>query len=281
MATATTGILTQTLAQLRERVARRLGDFEELTGTTNGTTTTFIDAINVNSATEDMKGRILVLSTGTVHRITAMVDATSTLTFTPAASSVTLVEVGDVVTIYNKRGKGFTPAQYKAAINDAINDAFPLGRIEIVSTISGTFASTTPEITVPVSMTRVHTVEWKDTEGDWHVIMKGSRSNEMGWRADPSAGEIRLQGIAAVQAHGFVVRVTGYGRQDTLSSDSDTCALNAEYIVARACYHLTYGNIERDEKYAQTTTGYEKEAKSLRIRLRRIERTDSELIRSA
>lgn len=227
-----------------------------------------------------MKGRILVTSTGTVHRITNMVDSTSTITFTPACANANLVEVGDVVSIYNKRGKGFSPAQYKAAINDAINDAFPLGRIEIISTISGDFDADTPEITVPASMTHVHTVEWQDDEGDWHVLMKATRSNEQGWRADPAAGQIRLQGIAASQADGYSVRVSGYGRQDVLTADSDTCALNAEYVIARACYHLTYGNIDRDEKYAQTTTGYEKEAKALRMRLRRIERTDSELIRS-
>lgn len=281
MATASTGVLTQTLAQLRERVARRLGDFEELTGTSNGTTTTFIDAVNINSGTESMVGRILVTSTGTVHRITTMVDSTSTITFTPACANANLVESGDIVSIYNKRGKGFSPAQYKAAINDAINDAFPLGRIEIVSTISGDFDADTPEITVPASMTHVHTVEWSDDEGDWHVLMKATRSNEQGWRGDPASGQIRLQGIAAQQADGYSVRVTGYGRQDILTADSDTCALNAEYVIARACFHLTRGNIDRDEKYAQTTLNYENEAKSLRMRLRRIERTDSELVRAS
>lgn len=280
MATATTAVLTQTLANLRERVARRLGDFDQLTATSNGTTTTFIDALNVNSASESMLGRFITMSSGTVHRITVFTDGTSTVTFTPAAASTALTATGSVVSVYNKRGKGFSPAQYKSAINDAINDAWPLGMIEIISTISGSFDSTTPEVTVPASMYRVHTVEWQDTNGDWHVILKASRSNESGWRADAAAGQIRLQGVGANQADGFVIRLTGYGRQDELSADSDTCALNAEYIVARACYHLTYGNIERDEKYAQTTSGFMQESKLLRSRIRTMHRTDAEIVRS-
>lgn len=280
MATATTGVLTQTLAQLRARVAQRLGDYTKLTGTSNGTTTTFIDAVNINSATESMKGRVLLSSAGTVHFVTTQVDATSTITFTPAVSNANLVESGDTVELFNKRGKGFLPSEYRDAINAAINDAFPLGLIEIVSTIGTAFDSEAPEITVPAAMVYVSALEWEDNNGMWTTIPKASPSNGYGWVADAAAGEIRILGNPGLYVDGMSIRMTGYGRQEILTADSDTCALNAEYIVTRACYHLTYANIDRDEKFAQITSGFRDESARMRTRVRTIKQVGWELVRS-
>ena len=87
---ATSGALTQTLAQLRNRVADRLGDRLPLIATSNGTTSTFKDALNVTTATENLLGRWLVLSDGTVHVINTQTNSSSTLGFTPVAGSTVI-----------------------------------------------------------------------------------------------------------------------------------------------------------------------------------------------
>lgn len=282
VAAASTGALTQTLAQLRNRVADRLGDRVELTATANGTTTTFIDQLWVNTATEDMKGRIMVLAdSGEVVRVTAMNDATYTLTFTPAAASASSTNTSSVANVFNKRGKGFRPDEYKNAINNAINDAFPLGLIEVRSTIGTAYDFESPEVTVPAAMSYVHTVEYQDDDGEWHKIMKATKYNEYGWIADATAGQIRILGGPGSVIDGLTVRLTGYGRQDVLSADSDTCALNAEWIVARACYHLTIGGIDKDDRYGQLAGVFMREADGLRTRIRTIKRPGTENVRAA
>jgi hypothetical protein len=278
MAVATTGALTQTLAQLRIRVAQRLGDHVPLTFTTNGTTTTCIDTRAINTATEDCKGRAILFSDGTVSRVTAQVDATSTLTFTPAVSNANLVEAGDVAHMFNKRSKGFTPQEYKDAINAAINDAFPLGLIEVTDETSAAFSEDTPEITVDTSLVYVHTVEWEDADGFWSTIPAATRTNQYGWIADGASGQIRLLGYPARVADGYLLRTVGYGRQDVLTAESDSCALNAEYIISRACYHLCMGNMDKDPVFGQWVGVFLNESDKKRSRIRTLNK--GHLVRS-
>lgn len=265
---ATTGALTQTLAQLRKRVAERLGDYDELTATSNGTTTTFIDVLYVSAAAEQMKGRFLVLSDGTVHRVTGFTEGTNTLTFLPAAGSTSYTATNSVAALYNKRGAGFAPALYKNAINNAINDAFPLGLIRVQASVAAVFDADTELITIPASMTHVQTVEFTDSDGLLHELPRSIRSGEYGWTAIPATGQLRLMGYPGGIADGLALMLTGYGRQAELSADSDTCALSAEFIVARACYHLCYSALDKDQKFRDAATTYEREANRLRNRLR-------------
>lgn len=283
---AVSGGLTVTLQELRRRVARRLGDYDQLTSTGNGTTSTIVDTLNVNTATEDMRGRIVVPTNGTnnglTRRVSNMVDSTGTLTVTPAMTASTATN--DTFDVFNKRGKGFTPAMYTAAINDAINDAFPLGLIELRADITPAYDYADPVITVPASFIYVHAVEWEDEGGYWNAVLPSNRTGQYGWVADSAAGEIRILGGIGYGIDGLTVRLTGYGRQPTLSAETDTCALNAEYIVARACYHLCAGHIDRNpDKYGPLVTLFLDESRRLRTRVRTLSPSGSrgELVRAA
>jgi hypothetical protein len=271
--------LSQTLAQLRNRVADRLGDRVELTATSNGTTTTFIDTRNINTGTEDMKGRAILFSDGSVSRITAQVDATSTLTFTPAVSNANLVEAGDVANVFNKRGKGFLPSEYKNAINNAINDAFPLGLIELTDD-GGALDITTGEITIDASMYYLASVQYSDEDGYEFIVPKATRTNRQGWRVIPSSGKVVLEGSFAEGIDGLTITLTGYGRQEILSADSDTCLLNAEWIVARALYHLCASSLDKDATYGQLVGLYRDESERKRSRIRTMKQPGWELVRS-
>lgn len=269
VAAATTGALTQTLAQLRNRVSDRLGDRLPLIATSNGTTSTFKDNLNVTTATENLLGRWIVLSDGTIHVISGQTNSSSTLTFTPDAGSTSYTATGQTANLYNKRGKGFTTDQYKNAINNAINDAYPLGLIAVRGDVTLPFDSAAPEITIPASITYITDLEYEDASGFWHRLPKSGRSTEYGWKADPAAGELRLFGFMADQVDGLSLRITGFGRQAELSADTDTCALNAEFIVSRACYHLCASAIDKDAAfYGSLVNLYMQESDRMRKRLR-------------
>lgn len=279
---ASAASLTQTLAQLRRRLARELGDYTQLTCTANGTTTTLIDTQRVNSATQDMRGRIIVSTNGTNNGlqrvVTSFTDSTGTLTF---AALTAATATNDTFDVFNKRGKGFAPSDYDAAINDAINDAFPLCLIEQVATITPAFdADAGGELTVPASFVYVHTVEYQDEDGYWHNLPRSSRHAGYGWTADAAAGELRILGAPGRSIDGFTVRLTGYGRQGTLSSDSDTCAIPAEWLIYKAAAALCLSAIDKDPTYGPKVSVYEGRANGLRTRIRTLRKSGSELVRA-
>lgn len=278
-----TAALTQTLAQLRRRCARELGDYDTLTATSNGTTTTIIDIDHINTATNDMSGQWIVPTNGTNNGlkrvVTAFNDSTNTITvraMTAASNS------GDTFDVFNKYGRGFKPEQYDSAINDAINDAFPLHMIEQVATISPAFdADSGAEVTVPASFVYVHMVEWQDDDGYWNEVPWSAVHARYGWIADSAAGEIRILGTPGADIDGKTIRLTGYGRQGTLSSDSDTCTIPAEWIVAKACASLCLAGITKDSSYGPKVGIYEKRWMGLRTRIRTMPKTGSQKVRAA
>jgi len=277
------GGLTRTRAQLRRQIADRFEDLVMLTATANGSTTTLLDTINVNAGTEHFNGREILFTSGTndglVRRITGTTSSTGTLTFAAVTASTATNDTADV---YNRRGRGFTVAQYNRAINNAINDAYPLGMIEVVATVTNpaAFDAETPEITVPASIIDVLELEYADSSGDYHVLPKARRRGGYGWFADPASGQLRLHGRVAASADGLVLRIHGLGRQDELSSDSDTCALSPEYIVARAAYHLALGAVD-NEDHAVRVNIFRDESERCRIKLRKMREPFAARVRSA
>jgi len=116
--------------------------------------------------------------------------------------------------------------------------------------------------------THVSGLEWSDEEGFWHAIQKATPVNESGWIVDAAAGELRLLGTPAYMIDGYDLRITGYGRQETLSADTDECALNPAYIEAHACYHLALSAIDKDDRFGSMVGILSDEMRSTRARIR-------------
>ena len=248
---ATSGALTRTLQKLRRDIADKLDDYVALTATANGNAgaTTLIDTYHINAGTEHFNGRDLLCINGTnaglKRRITATVDTTGTLTLNSALTAQTLTN--DTFDVFNRRGVGFPAERYTRAINNAINAAFPSAVIQVDATITGAFDADTPEIVIPAAVTEVITLEAQDSNGDWHVVPKARSRGGDGWFADPSDGGLRLHGARAWATDTLSLRVFGYGRQDELSAESDTCAIRPEFIVAHAAYHLALAAVGNNE----------------------------------
>ncbi|RJO63692.1 MAG: hypothetical protein C4523_19620 [Myxococcales bacterium] len=246
MATATTAQQSRTRAQLRQAVGELLGDLIQITATANGTTTTTIDTLNVGSAEDHFNGRYLMATSGAnageVKRITA--TATSTGTLTHGAFS-TATAAGDTFDVTNARGRGFRPDEYHAAINELIVEAWPAFAIHVEDG-AGTFDADTEDITVDAALAAVYEVEWTDSQGTEHRIRGSNASQRDGWIADPANGKIKIVGSAKLEPDGNTVTLKGYGRQDTLSAEADTCLIPAAWLVPAAALRLATRGLTRD-----------------------------------
>lgn len=281
MATATTAQQTQTLLELRRAVADRFEDYVLLTATANGATTTLLDTANVNPGEQHYNGAQIVCLNGTnaglIRTVTGTATTTGTLTLHAALTASTATS--DTFDCYNRTGRKFKKAQYDRAINRAIVDAWPMGTIMVTASVSATFDAEVPEITVPVSVSEVLALEWQDEQSDWHTVPKARARGGDGWFADAASGQLRLNGRAAWDVDDRTLRVTGYGRQDALSADSDSCALAPEFIVSRAAYHLALGNVGQEDMAVRVNI-FRDESERARVRIARLRDSWSQKVRS-
>lgn len=284
VSTATSGALTQTFAQLRQRVADKFEDLVQLVSTANGNVgkTTLIDTYHINPGTEHFNGRDVLCTSGTnaglKRRVTGTADTTGTLTLNAALTAATATN--DTFDVFNRRGRGFAIDQYNRAINNAINDAYPSSVIAVVASITGAFDADTPEITIPAAVTEVTSLEAQDSRGDWHIIPKARSRGGEGWYADADAGQLRLHGRNAWNVDTLSLRVHGFGRQGTLSSESDTCVIRPEFIVAHAAYHLALGAVG-NEDMAVRVNSLKRELDEQRVAIRRLREPSTAKIRAA
>lgn len=257
----------QTFLQLITRLAHEMNDCVALTATSNGTTTTFVDNVNVNSSRESYDGWEWFGTSSPNSDVIATVTATSTntLTLTPAVTSTT---TGSTALLVNKRGRGFRIQDYKRAINGAIQDFNGAALIPTIEVIGTVYSDTTGYITVPATTAEVYRIEYQNSEGRWREIKRAMTPGADGWTAEPSAAVIRIEGRPSVEADSYAVRLHGYKRQAALSALSDACSFDSGGIVARAAYLLTRSALDRDPKYAQQILLYRQEADDAMSRLR-------------
>lgn len=292
--TASTAQLSYTLRELRRAVADRFGDYLQLTTTANGAggsdLNTLIDTLNVNAGAEHFNGRQIHIVSGDhaghKARVTSTADSSGTLTFTPKAPGQ--IVSGVLVDVYNRRGTGFQIQEYDRAINNAIGDAFPLGLIDTIEAVSSgsiTKNDYITTITVDAKFLEVYALEWQDDEDVWREIIKATKTNGYGWKARPD-GVIELTGLPQDNSEENPLRIRGYARQDALTesaftgTQTPTCGLPKEWVVARAAYYLALSAVMRGQEYGALAQQFAREAEMMRTRLRTIRRPSSERVRS-
>jgi hypothetical protein len=257
----------QTYLQLITRLAHELNDCIAVTATSNGTTTTFVDNVNINSSRESYDGWEWFGTSSPNLDVIATVSGTSsaTITITPAVTSTTTSSTAILV---NKRGRGFRIQEYKRAINGAIQDFNGTALIPTIETIVAAFDVDDGTVAIPATLAEAYRVEWQNSEGRWREIKRALSPGADGWTAEPSNAVLRLEGLPAWEADGYTIRIHGYKRQSLLSALTDTCAFDSGGIVARAAYRLTMAALDRDPKYAQQLLIFRQEADEAMSRLR-------------
>lgn len=240
----------QTLIQLVIRTADRLGDLLSLTATANGTTLTFVDALNINSAGESLAGREIHFTSGSndgdTSRVTGQTPASNLLTFTPAQVSTA---TNDTAILLNKRSRGFLYNEYKRAINNAIEEFNGMALVPTIETIGSAFSESDQTIAVPATMRECYMVEFQDSDDQWQEIPQAPVRGGSGWTAEPSAGVIRVKRGPAGLADGYTVRLHGAKEQAQLTTNASICGFDGHAIAACAAFNLCQMGMDRDIRY--------------------------------
>jgi hypothetical protein len=239
--------LTKTLAELRRDIGYMLGDVLELTATANGSTTTFIDSVRLGTNIERPTGRDMVFTSGTnlgsVRRVSNSDTSTGTLTFAAVTSTV----AGDTAELYNFRSKGWTAAEYKRAINKAIDKAWPLFATKVTVSAAAAFSSTTTTIDVPSGIDQIESVEYQDTDSLWQEIPQAMGRYKDGWSVEADGSDVVIRGWGWRQrADSRSIRFTGYTRATALSADTDATAIPPEWLCMEAASQMCLSATDRD-----------------------------------
>jgi hypothetical protein len=257
----------QTRAQLRRRVADVFGDLVALTATGNGTSTTFVDTLNVNSGAESFDGREIFFTSGSnsglTRRITSTTPASGTLTFT---TSVTSTATSDTAEVYNRRNRGITVNEYHRAINNAIEECNGIALAQVIETIAAAYSATDQTIAMPATLFEAFRVEWQDSDDQWREVKKSLRGGQ-GWTAEPSAAVIRIEGRPAWQADTSSIRIHGYARAAPLTTDAGTCPFDGHAIVMTAAYRLCLSKITSDPAFGSMVLTLKEEYERAQARL--------------
>lgn len=203
------------------------------TATAAGTTTTFIDTLNLYAESRLMDGRQGIFSGGTsanlgsIVRVTSSDKTTTTITFTPAVSSATAED--DELELWNERDEGITPGVIHRLINEAITS------IMEKSPTPSTSAAFTWDATAPVielddlaigSVWEAITgVDWQDDDDIWHPIPSADM------RVDRHARTLEIRDRSRWLADGYSVRVRGATLPTPLTGESATTPVDFEWIT--------------------------------------------------
>ena len=249
----------QTFLQLITRLAHELNDGMTLAATTNGSTTTFVDAVNVNASRESYDGWEWFGTSSPNSDVIATVTGTSgsTITISPAVSSTT---TGSTALLVNKRGRGFRIQDYKRAINNAIQDFSGAALIPTVATISPVFSAADGYLSIPADLAEAYRIEYQNSEGRWREVRRAFPAGGDGWTAEAANAVLRIEGDPGLMADGYSVRIFGYKRQAQLSALTDTCSLDAGGVIARAAYLLCRSALDRDPRFAQMAILYRQDS---------------------
>jgi hypothetical protein len=257
----------QTYLQLITRLAHEMNDCIAVTATSNGTTTTFVDNVNINASRESYDGWEWFGTSSPNLDVIATVTGTSsaTITFTPA---ITTTASTNTALLVNKRGRGFRIQEYKRAINGAIQDFNGTALIPTIEAIAAAFDADDGTVAMPSTLAEAYRVEYQDSQDRWREVRRALSPGADGWTAEPSGAVIRIEGPPKYEIDGYDIRIHGYKRQSLLSALTDVCSFDSGGIVARAAYRLTMAALDRDPKYAQQLLIFRQEADEAMSRLR-------------
>lgn len=267
---------------LRRRIARNIGDYKMLEATSASSGTDIVDVLNVSSASEDLSGCQIVVTSGAnvghIARVQYVNESLNKAFINPPAPNN--FAIGDTADVVMKRGRGWEVVEYHQAINDAINDAYPYALAEIMAPVSD-FDVDSGVIYVPPELLEVYAVEWQDSNGNWHPIPKAQRTAGWGWKVDIANGTIVITESPRYLADNRPVRLYGYGRHPEMRAESDRTDVNPEWLVARASYYLCRGGMDRDPQRGSLILLFEREAAALRPRLRILRKGATARVRQA
>jgi hypothetical protein len=221
--------MAQTRRQLRQSIARMLNDYHTATAAGAGETGQLTDLHKLARESDYFKGMQVVFtdedSPNYLHMatVTRSDGPTRTIFFEPPVSGS--IPSGDVVDLYNFRGRGSTYDQYNDHINDAIRVARDLHAL-VPMTVEGEDAYNyqTRRIAVPDELVSLAYVTFTET----HTGRRRKISSR-DMTVDRLSREV-VFGSYAYGWNGYTPTFVGYGMPDLLEDDDDTTEIEAEWL---------------------------------------------------
>jgi hypothetical protein len=227
-----------TFAALRMDVAIELRDGLILTATGDGSTTTFVDALNLTDSPDQYRAShgvvISAVNSGNVGRL-VRVDAsspsTSSLTFAAALPAITTT--GDVLHLFNLGGYGFRPQYYDHAIQSAVRASYPDALLAVVVAGSAAFDADAPVIAIPSPLVAVSALELSEDNEEWRTVPKARQAGRWGngWTLARATTELRIDGSWRDTADGLSYRLRGYTAHAVPSAASDAILLDHLWLL--------------------------------------------------
>lgn len=245
---AASGGATTTLSELRRSVAEEFGDFLELIATGADADNTVIDENRIVLADKAYAGSQAYVKSGTALNVgeTRFVVGSSTsahsIQVNPEFPAIT--QAGDVIWLFNLRGKGFRVNEIDRAINRAIRHARSYTTLELIAVLVDPFDKADPVMTVPDYFTGIASVEYEDADGLWQEIRRSPSPSGNGWFLLPGR-ILRILGTEQCPVDGMTVRLHGEGLPLELAADDDETTIGGEWLIFQACAYLARTGMER------------------------------------
>jgi hypothetical protein len=235
-------------ATLRRAIGRLCGDLIVSTATANGTTTTWIDTVNLVAADDSLIGRQMYFVSGTAgnvgltRRITDSDEATGTVTFAAVTSTV----AADVAELFSSRAVSPTPSEIHDKINDIIRSVAQQNLTTVDST-DATFDTDSPYIDVPSTWIGVCGAQWEDSNGIWHDVDRAD------WQLHKNLGtygQVEIKNSPRWSADTLDIHLVGVTPAAELSTDAGTTIVHPEWLIKSAAGELLIQNARAYEDTA-------------------------------
>lgn len=216
-------------AQIRQTVARMLNDYYRAQATSDGGTGTFTDVYNLARETDHFKGMEVYFANplsshyGHIATVTHSDGPTRTISFEPPLPDS--VVQGDVVELYNFKGRGSTITQYNASINDAIAVARELHAL-VPTVVTGTdpFLLTPGSLAIPDALESFSSVGFAMPDGRSEMARSGSYTvNRFTWTLD-------FKPRVSAAYHRRYPTFYGYSMAPFMNNETDETSIESEWL---------------------------------------------------
>lgn len=229
---------------IRRTVGRLLGDMVLLKATSDGTTSTFVDDVNLHYQDGALNGRQILLvscgnvaNEGVVRRVTGNLKSNGSVSFTPGSPAPTLA--GDEAELWNERGSTITVDEVHEAINRAIRAAAATTVSPVSQTVTLSLNQLQPVLDIPAGWEYFSRAQWQDISFRWRQIPTSDL------RIDQANMQVEIMHRSKVLAHKRAIRFFGYVSPGVLESDTDVTPVDPEWIGYYAANQLLVASAHR------------------------------------
>ncbi len=222
--------MAMTLTEVRRAVGLKLGDVLILRATDDApSTSTFTDAVHFGNREDNapsLTNRILYFATGDnaghEARTTTYASATTTLSFTPAATANPAT--GEEAELWSVTERIQSITNLHAYINLAIRSVERIATSEVWAPAE-TFNARSPYLDIPANWVEVGGVEYTDRSGYVYEVPESLL------RVRPGPRTIQILGRPAAFAHSRSATVWGYAKASQLVADTDTTDVDPQWLI--------------------------------------------------